>query len=89
MPSANSVSVPCHRDRHIADIQRKGWSERKRRSGYYLQSHAENAFYRYKKIIGVRMRAKNDEAGKREAAIGCAILDRMLDMGEPLSYAIV
>jgi hypothetical protein len=34
------------------------------------------------------MRAKNEEAQKREAAIGCAILNRMLEMGEPLSYAV-
>jgi hypothetical protein len=34
--SANSIGVPCHRDRHNADIQNKGWSEWKRRSGYYL-----------------------------------------------------
>jgi hypothetical protein len=25
---------------------------RKRQSGYYLQNHAENAFYQYKKIVG-------------------------------------
>ena len=86
--SANSISVLCHRDRHIADIQDKGWSEWKRQSGYYMQSHAENAIYRYKKIIGGRMRTKNDDAQKREAAIGCAILNRMLEMGGPLSYAV-
>ena len=86
--SADSISVPCHRDRHIADIQRKEWSEWKRQSGYYLHSHAENAFYRYKRIIGGRLKAKNYDAQKREAAIGCAILNRMLEMGQPLSYAV-
>ncbi|MGB3860532.1 MAG: IS5 family transposase [Candidatus Aminicenantaceae bacterium] len=43
--SNNSISIPSQRDRHIADIQSKGWPEWKRQSGYYLQSHAENAFY--------------------------------------------
>ncbi len=57
-------------------------------SGYYLQSHAENAFYRYKRIIGGRLRAKNDNAQKREAAIDCVFLNRMLEMSEPLSYAV-
>jgi len=73
---------------HIAEIRNKGWSEWKRQSGYYLQSHAENTFYRYKRIIGGRLRAKNDDAQKREEAIGCAILNRMLNMGKPLSYAV-
>jgi len=86
--SNNSISIPSQRDRHIADIQSKGWPEWKRQSGYYLQSHAENAFYRYKKIIGGRLSAKNDDAQKREAAIGCTILNKMLEMCEPLSYAI-
>jgi len=83
----NTIRVSCHRDNHIAEIRRKGWSEWKRQSGYYLQSHAENAFCRYKRIIGGRLRAKNEDAQKREAVIGCAILNRMRDMGRPLSYA--
>jgi hypothetical protein len=82
------VSVPSQRDLHIEEIQSKGRSEWKRQSGYYLQSHTENAFYRYKRIIGGRLRAKNEDAQRREATIGCAILNRMLEMGEPLSYAI-
>ena len=84
----NAIRASCHRDNHIAEIRSKGRSEWKRQSGYYLQSHAENAFYRYKRIIGGRLRAKNDDAQKREAAIGCAILNRMFEMGEPLSYAV-
>ena len=86
--SNNSISVPSQRVRHIAEIQSKGRSEWKRQSGYYLQSHAENPFYRYKRIIGERLRAKNDNAQKRETAIGCAIPNRMLEMGEPLSYTV-
>jgi hypothetical protein len=86
--SNNYIRAFSYRNFHIAEIQSKGWSEWKRQSGYYLQRHAENAFYRYKTIIGGWMRAKNDEAQKREAEIGCTILNRMLEMGEPLSYAV-
>jgi len=86
--SKNSSSASSLRDNHIVEIRSKGRSEWKRQSGYYLQSHAENAFYRYKRIIGGRLRAKNNDAQKREAAIGCAILNRMLEMGEALSYAV-
>ena len=45
-------------------------------------------YYRYKRIIGGRLRAKNDDAQKLEAAIDYAILNRMRDMGRPLSYAV-
>jgi len=84
----NSIIVSSQRECHIAEVRSKGRSEWKRQSGYYLQSQAENAFYRYKRIIGGRLRAKNDDAQKREAAIGCAILNKMLEMGEALSYAV-
>ena len=86
--SNNSIRASYHRDNHTAEIQSKGRSEWKRQSGYYLQSHAENTFYRYKRIIGGRLGAKNDDAQKQEAAIGCAILNRMREMCRPLSYAI-
>ena len=87
MVNRNTIRASSHRDNQIAEIRNKRRSEWKRQSGYYLQSHAENAFYRYKRIIGGQLRAKNDDAQKREAAIGCAILNRMREMSEPLSYA--
>ena len=60
----------------------------KRESGYYLQSHAENAFFRYQTIFGGRLRTKKEEAQKREAALGCAVLNRMLELGRPQSYPV-
>ena len=65
----------------FAEIRSKGGSGWKRQSGYYLQSHAGNAFYRYKRIIGGRLRAKNEDAHKLEAAIGCAYLNWMFELG--------
>jgi len=50
--SNNFISVPSQRNRHIAEIRSKGWSEWKRQSGYYLQSHAENAFYVTRELLG-------------------------------------
>ena len=67
----------------IETIGRFDW---RRRSGYYLQSHVENAFYRFKRIIGGQLRSKNSEAQEREALVGCTILNRMLEIGRPVSY---
>ena len=88
MLSDGSVNAVRQRDQHLAVIQRKGLPDRQRVSGYYLQSYAESAFSRYKRIIGGRLRAKNDEAQSREAAIACAILNRMREMGQPVSYPV-
>ena len=88
MPSDGSVNALLQRDRHIAEILRKGLSKWRRESGYYSQSHAENVFSRYKRIIGERLRAKAEEAQDREAAIGCAVLNRMRGMARPVSYPV-
>jgi hypothetical protein len=83
-----STGVLSQRNQHISKIERMGRSDWRRRSGYYLQSHVENVFYRFKKIIGGRLRSKNSEAQEREALIGCTILNKMLEIGRPVSYQV-
>ena len=84
----SGADFPSHRDHHVANILSKGRSEWKRESGYYLQSHAENVFFRYKSILGGRLSSRRTEAQEREAAIGCAVLNRMRELGRPQSYPV-
>ena len=56
--------------------------------GYYAQSHAENAFSRFKRTFGGTLRAKRDEAQEREATLACELLNQMLELGRPKSYAV-
>lgn len=56
--------------------------------GYYAQSHAEYTFARYKRTFGGHLRAKGDAAQEREAAIACGVLNRMRELGRPLSYPV-
>jgi len=86
--SNDSTRALSQRNQHILKIERMGRSDWRHRSGYYFQSHVENTFYRLKRIIGGRLRSKHDEAQKREALIGCAVLNRMLEIGRPVSYQI-
>ena len=81
------TSLP-KRDQHVADILSKGRPQWKRESGYYLQSHAENVFFRYQTILGGRLSAKRTESQEREAAIGCAVLNKMRELGRPQSYPV-
>ena len=69
----------------IESIGRFDW---RRRSGYHLQSHVENAFHRFNRIIEGQLRSKNSEAQEREALIGCTILNKMLEIGRPISYEV-
>jgi len=86
--SPAAATAPTQRDQHIASIERDGVFAWKRASGYYAQSHAENAFARYKRTFGGHMRAKLDESQEREAAIACELLNRMRALGRPQSYLV-
>ncbi len=47
-----------------------------------------NTFFRYKSIIGDRLRARHPKSQKAEAVIACNILNQMLEIGRPESFAI-
>jgi len=86
--SSQSATSPTQRDGHILAIASDGRFPWKRTSGYYAQSHAENAFSRYKRMFGGRLRAKKAEAQEREASIACGLLNRMREWSRPQSYRV-
>ena len=88
VPSPSAQSSPTQRDIHLAAIQSEGIFVWRRASGDYAQSHVENAFYRYKAIIGGDLRAKRADSQQREAQLGCANLNRLRDLGRPTSVPI-
>jgi hypothetical protein len=86
--SSMASTAPTQRDQHLLAIESEGRFARKRRSGYYDQAYAENAFSRFKRTFGDRLRAKRDEAQEREASLACQLLNRMRELGRPQSYAV-
>src|SRR5262245_39421324 len=50
--SPTAATSPTQRNRHLLAIESDGRCAWKRTSGYYAQSHAENAFSRFKRIFG-------------------------------------
>ncbi len=60
----------------------------KKKSGYHRQGTVENAFFRFKSIIGDRLRARHPKAQEAVALLGCNILNRMLQLGRPVSVPI-
>lgn len=69
--------------KRMGEIGRRRW---KRETGYYRQSKVENAMYRYKSVLGGKLQARDFERQKREALIGCIVLNRMAALGMPDSY---
>jgi hypothetical protein len=57
-----------------------GWQKE---TDYGQRALVETAMGRHKAIIGPRLRARSFSGQQAEAAIGVAILNRMLDAGHP------
>lgn len=76
------------RDRTITKVKQMGRRRWKKASGYHRQARVENAFFRYKTIIGDRVRARSPGAQVVEALLACNVLNQMTDLGRPDSYAI-
>jgi hypothetical protein len=87
--SPSAMTTPSQRDQHLLVIEHEGRYAWKRTSGYYAQSQAENAFSRFKRTFGGGLRAKREASQEREASLACQLLNRMLELGRPQSYAII
>jgi transposase len=91
LPRATAVpneSTTTQRDRHIAGIEEYGRMGWQRRSGYNRRSLVETAMYRYKTIVGRRLRARTLPNQRTETKIGCNVLNRMTTLGMPATVRI-
>jgi hypothetical protein len=73
---------------HINSIVALGRARWHRASGYHRQTQVENAMFRYKRLIGTRLRAISEDARKVEAVVACNVLNRMTGLGRPRSTRI-
>ena len=69
----------------VKQLGRRRW---KKASGYHRQGRVENAFFRYKSIIGDGLRARSPAGQRSEVVLGCAILNRVTEFGRPVSCRI-
>jgi hypothetical protein len=82
-------AMATQRNAHVAAIAKHGRMGWQRRSGYNRRSLVETGVYRYKNIIGRRLRARTLPNQRTEAKIGCNVLNRMARLGMPVSIRIV
>ena len=71
------------RNQHIKTINEDGVLAWRRTSGYYRQSEAENMFFRYKKLFGDALNARNENSRLVESVIACNILNQFRLLGRP------
>jgi hypothetical protein len=83
-----SAAELTQRDRHIQSLAEKGRLDWQRETDYGKRSMAETAMARYKRILGDHLHARKLSGQQVEAAIGVAVLNRMIDAGRPDSVRI-
>jgi hypothetical protein len=76
------------RDATVARARDVGRRQSKKASGYHCQAHAENTFFRYKRLLGGRLRRREPGAQAVEVRLSCNVLTRMLELGAAKCHAI-
>jgi len=88
VPSATAEAAPTQRDRHLQSIAEHGRAAWQKASGYTKRARAEAAIGRFKQVIGDRLRSRTDERRAIEVKVAVHALNRMLELGRPISVRI-
>jgi hypothetical protein len=86
--SETAETAPTQRDRHLQSIAEKGRMAWQKASGYNVRSRVEAAVGRYKQVIGDGLHFRKDERRATEVAVAVRALNRMLELGRPISVRI-
>ena len=81
-PAARSRDAAVRRQHEV------GRRQSKKEVGYHQQGRVENTFFRRKRILGSRLRARDPDAQKVEVRLGCNVLNQMLELGAARSSAV-
>jgi len=85
VPSETAATAPTQRDRHLQSIAEHGRAAWQKTSGYTKRARAEAAIGRFKQVIGDGLRSRTDERRATEVDVAVHALNRMLELGRPIS----
>jgi len=88
VPSETAETKPTKRDRHLQGIAEHGRAAWQKASGYTKRARVEAAIGRFKQVIGDGLRSRTDERHTTEVAVAVHALNRMLELGRPISVRI-
>ena len=88
VPSETAETAPTQRDRHLHSIAEHGRAAWQKASGYTKRVRAEAAISRFKQVIGDGLHSRTDERRATEVDVAVHTLNRMLELGRPISVRI-
>ncbi|MBA8667896.1 IS5 family transposase [Holosporaceae bacterium 'Namur'] len=81
-PPKNVKNSPVTQRRNtIVYIREKGYDAWRNKNKYGRREIVENTFYRYKSIIGAKLRSRKWDNQDAETLLGCHILNKMTNLG--------
>ncbi len=88
VPSEAAEAAPTQRDRHLQFIAKHGRAAWQKASGYTKRARAEAAIGRFKQVIGDGLRSRTDKRRAAEVNVALHALNRMLELGRPISVRV-
>ena len=88
VPSETAETAPTRRDRHLNSIAKHGRAAWQNASGYTKRARVEAAICRFKQVIGEGLRSRTDDRRTIEVQVAVHVLNRMLELGRPISVRL-
>jgi hypothetical protein len=88
VPSETAETAPTQRDRHLQSIAKHGRAAWQTTCGYTKRARIEAAIGRFKQVIGDGLRSRTDDRRAIEVEVAVHVLNRMLELGRPISVRI-
>ena len=88
VPSDTAETAPTQRDCHLQFIAKHGRAAWQKVSGYTKRARAEASIGRFKQVIGDGLRSRTDQRRATEVDVAVLVLNRMLDLGRPISVRV-
>jgi Transposase DDE domain len=86
--SGTAATEPTQRDRPLQCMAEKGQIGWQKASGYTKRSRVEATIGRYKQVIGDGLRSHKNGRRTTEVGVAVHVLNRMLELGRPISVRI-
>ena len=88
VPSELAETAPTQRDRHVQSIAEHGRAAWQKAFGHTKRARAEAAVGRFKQVIGDGLRSHTEGRRATEVDVAVHALNRMLELGRPISVRI-
>ena len=84
----NCKAPPHPRDENLRSIRKHGRKNWKQQANYHRRSLAETTMFRHKTAFAGKVRARKFDNQNTELLSQCAILNRMIHLGKPVSVPV-